>query len=405
MTGLVGRRKWTAAPDSMTARFFLAFLSTAGLYYVNIMPAIVDGLIEGLGFTAREAGMVASANVYGAAAGALLIVCLIRNIRWRVLSYSLLACLIGIDLLSMLLRSPEAMIAFRFLHGFVGGALVGTGFSVIARTVHPDRTFGVLLFIQFGLGGLGNLYIPRLVPAFGTNVLFLALIAFSAITLLMVPFLDRYEVTGRQRASHDVRMDRSLVLPLVLVVLSIFLFQAANNGVFAFIIGLGKSAGLSLDFITMTLAASGWVGILGALFVIAIYTRFGRAAPLAVAMTVTVAATWALLFSGNDIVFLAANCMLGMSWAFVMAYLLGLAAQFDISGQMAALGGFASKMGLASGPLAGALLLGDDDYAFLINLAIFALILAALASVIPAVVQDRATRRMAVPENAVESAG
>ena len=49
----------------MYARIFLAFLASAGLFYVNIMPAIVDGLKEGLAFTDRQAGFVASANVYG----------------------------------------------------------------------------------------------------------------------------------------------------------------------------------------------------------------------------------------------------------------------------------------------------------------------------------------------------
>jgi hypothetical protein len=47
-----------ASPNGEIARVLLAFLATAGLFYVNIMPALVDGLIEGLGFTNREAGIV-----------------------------------------------------------------------------------------------------------------------------------------------------------------------------------------------------------------------------------------------------------------------------------------------------------------------------------------------------------
>ena len=56
---------------------------------------------------------------------------------------------------------------------------------------------------------------------------------------------------------------------------------------------------------------------------------------------------------------------------------------------MAALGGFASKLGLASGPLAGGLLLGDNNYGLLINLAVIALALSTIASVIPARLKDR----------------
>jgi hypothetical protein len=69
-----------------------------------------------------------------------------------------------------------------------------------------------------------------------------------------------------------------------------------------------------------------------------------------------------------------------------------MTAEFDRSGQMAALGGFASKMGLASGPMVGGLLLGDDNYALLINLAIVALIATTVACLLPAWLQDRASR-------------
>lgn len=377
------------APNSMLARIFLAFLASAGLFYVNIMPAIVDGLKEGLGFTDQQAGFAASANVYGAALGALLIVFIVKRISWRPVSYALLATLILTDLLSMLIASPEPMIAIRFAHGCIGGALVGTGFSVIARTLHPDRTFGVLLFVQFGLGGLGNLYIPRLVPIFGTDVLFLSLIAFSVTTTLMVPFLGRYEVTANQQKIKDAPQASIPLIPIALVLASLFLFQASNNGLFAFIIGLGKVSGLELNFITLSLAVAGWIGLLGAGLVIIFHTRYGRTVPLALAMLLTIAATWALHYSSSGTIYLLANCVIGITWAFVMSYLLGLVSAFDQTGQMAALGGFASKMGLASGPLAGGMLLGEDNYGLLINLAVVGLALSAIASLIPARLKDR----------------
>jgi hypothetical protein len=43
--------------------------------------------------------------------------------------------------------------AMRFLHGTVGGMLVGVAYSVFARTRTPDRVFGMLLVVQYGLGG------------------------------------------------------------------------------------------------------------------------------------------------------------------------------------------------------------------------------------------------------------
>jgi predicted MFS family arabinose efflux permease len=384
-----------ASADGIVARVFLSFLATAGLFYVNIMPAIVDGLIGGLAFSPQQAGYVGSANVYGAAAGALTIVFLIRRVRWRPTAYALLCALILLDLISMLISLPPALIAVRFLHGLAGGALVGTGFSVIARTSNPDRSFGVLLVIQFGLGGLGNLYLPRLVPVFGVDVLFLSLIAFSLVTAAMVPFLAEYRVRVPDPGESAVPRRRVAVLPLTLTLLALFLFQAGNMGLFAFIIGLGKAYALDLDFITMTLAASGWIGIVGAVIVIGLYTRYGRLPPLIVAMILTVAGIWALHFSAIPTIFFVSNCGMGITWAFVIPYLLGLCAAFDTEGRMAALGGFASKMGLASGPLLAGKLLGQDDYGLLIDVGAVVVAFSLAACVLPALIQDRADRVIA----------
>jgi predicted MFS family arabinose efflux permease len=162
------RRFPTAVPDGEIARILLAFLATAGIFYVNIMPAIVDGLIEGLSFSNREAGLVASSNTYGAAFGAFSVVFYVKYMNWRKSAYALLVGLIIIDLVSILLKTPGAMIAVRALHGFIGGALVGIGFAVMSRTSEVSRSFGYLLTIQFGLGGLGIIYLPSLAPIFGT---------------------------------------------------------------------------------------------------------------------------------------------------------------------------------------------------------------------------------------------
>ena len=151
-----GRRFPTASPDGEIARVLLAFLATAGIFYVNIMPAIVDGLIEGLSFSNRQAGLVASANTYGAAFGAFTVVFFVKRLDWRKTSYALLFALLAMDLGSVVIREPGTMIAARAVHGFVGGALVGIGFSVMSRTSEVSRTFGYLLSIQFGLGGLGS---------------------------------------------------------------------------------------------------------------------------------------------------------------------------------------------------------------------------------------------------------
>jgi len=383
------------ARNSMTARVFLAFLTTAGLFYVNIMPTIVSGLKEALNFTNQEAGNVGSANMYGAAVGALLIVFLVKRINWQLAATLFLTVLISIDLASTQLTNPQTMIVVRFLHGFFGGMLVGLGFSLIGRTSQPDRTFGVLLFVQYGLGGLGIMFIPGLVPEFGTQILFYSLITFSVVTFLMMPFLPKYEVITD--LSDEIALDSStqhssprlLKLPIILTLTSIFLFQGANMGLFAFIIGLGEHYSLQLDFITTTLGIANWLGLAGAGLVIAIGSKFGYLRPLLAGIVITATTIWALLYSNVPWIWIVSNCMVGVTWAFTISYLLGLMSRFDASGQMSALGGFASKMGLASGPMVTAFVLGDDDYARVIYISAAIVLVTFISIWIPARMQDQ----------------
>lgn len=386
------------APDGLVAALMLSFLATAGIFYVNIMPALVSGLIDGLGFTQRQAGFVGSANVYGAAFGALAIVPLVSRIEWRRASWQLLLALIVLDALSLAVDAPWVLTALRALHGFAGGMLVGVAYSVIARTGAPDRAFGMLLLVQFGLGGLGVMMLPRLVPHFGTGVLFVALMAFSAVALAMLPFLSDYPrlpaaAPTEAASAPGSTAPRASQGRFLLALLALFLFQAANMGLFAYIIELGESAGLSNEFVSTSVGASTWIGTLGCLLVIVIGTKYGRAAPLAIGLAITLVGIWCLHHADRLALFFFANAITGITWSLVMPYLLGLASAFDRTGRSAALGGFASKLGLASGPFIGALLLRGDQYSLLINLSCLGILLCAMAALPAARALDRAPAR------------
>ncbi|WP_248289609.1 MFS transporter [Thalassotalea sp. Y01] len=383
-------KSYKLAPNSAIARVCLAFLATAGIFYVNIMPALVNGLKEGLMFTNQQAGFVSSANLYGAAIGSFAAVLMIKKINWRRWSYGLLMSLLVIDLLCVYIESASVMIAVRGLHGITGGLLVGIGFCIMSRTTESDKTFGYLLFIQWGLGGLGIMYLPAMVPVYGTGILFISLIAFTLITLLMLPFLPSYPVS---KESSSTAKSKVLTLPLMLTLAAIFLFQAANMGLFAYVIGLGKAEGLSLDFMSPALAMASWIALLGSFLVIIIGTKFGRSLPILLSVMLTAICTWLLHYSEVESIYLITNVVIGITWAFALSYLFGLCSEFDKAGQMAALGGFASKMGLASGPMVAAMLLGDDHYGLVINISAMALIACALIAMQPAITIDKRISR------------
>ncbi len=225
--------------------------------------------------------------------------------------------------------------------------------------------------------------IPQMVVNFGVSVLFFSLIIFSLVTLFMVPFIPDFNRLQSEKikvSSWKLLTQKTLLLTL----LSIFLFQAANMGLYAFIVGLGKYYGLALGFISLSLGWAAWIGIIGSLLVIWLSTRFGLNRTLAVGIGLTALGTWALMYSENNLIWVLANFGVGITWAFVIPYLFSICAALDQNGQVAAMGGLASKLGLATGPVVTGYLLGEDNYSYIINVATIVIVFSLFTSVLAA---------------------
>ena len=375
-----------AAPNGLIAAVLLAFLATAGLFYVNIMAAIVDGLVNGLGLSEKQAGQVGSANIYGAAFGALISVLLVKRVSWKPLAFVCLLALITIDLLSTGIMTFNALLPVRLGHGVIGGILTGTGFAVIARTANPDRSFGMLLFVQFGLGGMAYYQLPQLTPIYGSKSLFVALALFSVVTLAMLPFLDKYPVaSASEQKDSTIRMK-----PFILTLCAIFLFQAANMGLFAYIFTLGLEYGLDRAYMSKALWLATWVALAGPFLVMTLGQKFGRFWLMLIAMSLTLAGTSLFHYSAQPWAYFIANCGTGITWGFVIAYLFGMSAEFDKAGRATAFAGFVSKIGLASGPLiAGWILEGKLGYSGMLNFAIIVFAISTFVMLIPAHILDK----------------
>ena len=255
--------------------------------------------------------------------------------------------------------------------------------------------FGYLLTIQFGLGGAGIIYLPGLVPVFGTKALFLSLATFGLVTMIMVPFLSEYPATKQADRKITGVIPNG---PAALALIATFLFQAANMAIYAYSIGIGKFAGLDPSFVSTSLGVGAWVAISGSVLVIILSTKLGRLKPVSLAILITALSTWALHYSDVNpnswfsSVFWLANAVIAITWAFTISYLLGMCAEFDKTGQMAALGGFASKMGLASGPFFAAYVVGESNYSLVITASTLCLILCMLAAVLPSKILDNEMR-------------
>lgn len=384
-----GFRLPKASPEGLMAAILLSFLSTAGLFYVNLGGAFLTSFVDGLGLSREAAGYITSANKYGAAFGALMAFFGAKYLPWRKTAVVVLVALISVDLFSMGITDGDVLIPVRFLHGSIGGFLVGTGFSVIARTAAPDKVFGMLLVVQYSFGSLGIKFVPGMVATYGHGAVFWALIIFSSLTLMMVPFIADYKVDKTPTRKSGGEKPAIAVKPLIFALAAIFFFQAANMGVADYVFELGKDAHLTMDDMSNMLFVANLISISGATLVYVFGVKYGRALPITIGIVIAVSGTLVFHFSTSAAAYFTANVVTGIMWAFLIPYLLGMSSAFDSRGQMAALAGFVSKMGLATGPFIAANLVGQGNFTLIINVAAVGLVLCGLAAYAPARMLDR----------------
>jgi predicted MFS family arabinose efflux permease len=368
----------TFTQTSLVAAILYSIIATAGLFYVNLGGAFLSAFVDGLGVERDVAGYIVSANKYGAAFGALLATFFVKKLEWRFVLRILFICLIIVDLISTQIKNPETLILLRFLHGTIGGLSVGFGLSIIARTYNPDKIFGMLLVVQYSFGSIGIYAVPRMVETFGNGAVFGALIIFTIMAISILPFVPNVTKSDNEVSSSNI-FNISIGKFLFLALVSLFLFQAANMGVADYAFELGKDIGLENNKISNILTIANIISISGGALVYLIGTKYGRTLPLIIGISTSAIFTFLLHYSDNVSIYFIANTFTGIAWGFTIPYILGLCATFDIHGQMAALAGFISKMGLATGPLIGSLFIINSGINFIINIAVVSLCISLIA--------------------------
>jgi predicted MFS family arabinose efflux permease len=368
----------TFTQTSFVAAILYSIIATAGLFYVNLGGAFLSAFVDGLGVERDVAGYIVSANKYGAAFGALLATFFVKKLEWRFVLRILFICLIVVDLISTQIQNPDTLILIRFLHGTIGGLSVGFGLSIIARTYNPDKIFGMLLVVQYSFGSIGIFAVPRMVETFGNGAVFGALIIFTIMAISILPFVPNVAKSNNELSSSNI-FNISIGKFLFLALVSLFLFQAANMGVADYAFELGKDIGLENNKISNILTIANIISISGGALVYLIGTKYGRTLPLIIGISTSAIFTFLLHYSDNVSIYFIANTFTGIAWGFTIPYILGLCSSFDTHGQMAALAGFISKMGLATGPLIGSLFIINSGINFIINIAVVSLCISLIA--------------------------
>lgn len=367
--------------------FSLAFITMAGLAYINFLPGVVNALAGGIGFDETEAGQIVAMNGYGGLVGSTIAIFLVRRISWQLSMIVLLAGLALIDTVSAHIESYSVMLVCRFIAGIIGGLSLGIAFSVLARLDNPDRAFGTLLFVQFSVGSLVIFLLPGLELLTDDYAVFYVMAGFalsSVVLLLLLPEINLSREVVKRAVSLPIKYQNAC-----LVLAAILMYQMAASAIWAYVGLIGLGARIAAESVNSYIAITGLLGLLGAMLPVVNGSRSGRLNWLVSGVALSITSALLLNFSEQQYLYVGSMALLFLSWPAVQSYLLAVTAEMDGSGRLATIAAVISFVGLATGPLLASGLLDNGNFSLMLYACAAAFLLSYLLLVKPVKIHDR----------------
>ena len=337
----------------------VVLLHLVGPQAMMVQPAFVGGLVSQLEFTASEAGYVAAAENFGKAVQALLMMVLVAVVNWRTLFYAALSVLIVGNIICIFIDSFEAFRIVRFFTGAATGTIVPLAYVVVGLTAKTERNFAYLMV---------SLMLYAAVVFYGVAALFefagfVGLVVFFAvIASLALPFVRNMPESGATGGDADESaVDLSWGLRGMALVAMVTYFTA-TFGVWAYMSLIGLDAGLDEQTVGNTLTVAQIGGIGGALLVIWMGRRFGRAWPIALSLITSAIVLAVLGWNRTAMTFIICAVLFNTLWNVTHPFLLAAQASFDRSGRQVSYAVAMQMMGVAAGPALAAAIISGGTY-------------------------------------------
>ena len=333
--------------NSRSSIFAIIYLAVVGPCVFILQPGYVQGLVEYLGLSEQEAGLIASFEVFGIAATAILLSFITQQVPWHFVLR--LCCLLSAagNFASIGQADFQVLMVLRFLTGVGSGGLISLTFMLMGLTVRSDRNLGYLVTWLLIWGALGLLLMPQAYQHIGMNGVLVVFGLFCASGLLVVKNLPNTgesiaERRGKTVSYHDTVRRVSLAAMLV--------YNISIGIVWAYLFRVGTESGMQEQAVANALTVSQFLGIAGAFMVVVLELRVGRLLPLGIGVLGGAMSVFLLVGDLQASGYWVAVCLFNFLWNFSVPYLFAFLADFDERGQTMSHAVSMQFLGLAVGP-------------------------------------------------------
>jgi predicted MFS family arabinose efflux permease len=357
-------------------------LVVLGMDIFIIQPGFVQGLVELGGYDASQAGLIASAEMFGIAATTVVMMWLASHANWRrIVQVALVADAFG-NLLCLGAHSAVEFASCRFLVGLASGLLISVGYAMAGLTTNPDRSFGWMITWVLVYGAAGLLGLPTVLSNMGIHGLLVFLATAAAAGWCAVRWVPRGAAVNPVVASASHGKSVSLRYLMLGAVLCYFLGQGS---LWAYLSLIGMAAGGSEQQVATALTIAQFLGIAGAVTAATAGTRMQHLTSMLAGILGGTAPVLLFLRPSGALLFGVAVGIFNFAANFITPLLMAVVAKGDASGKLVVYSAALQMLGLAIGPAIAAPLIRANDYTLVVYLGV-ALFLVCLGLIVPPVV-------------------
>jgi predicted MFS family arabinose efflux permease len=358
-------------------------------------PFYIGALIDGLGFTEIQAGLVNTFEISAVAGVTLIFAGYLGRISLRYLALSGAMIILLANLVTLTIEGYLPMLLIRTLAGTGAGLCLAASSSLLGRMEDPDRVMGIVLVCN-------TLTLILLLSIMGyakEQWMFGGVIGLLTIVLLLlIPLMllipARSSITHKQATGSKIDPNRMIgFLGIGLLIM----FCIIEGGVLSFSERVAGNLGVSDRNIGKLLALAYAAGLMGALLVALLGNRISRIYPIFTGISLMGVASLVVYHTQSSLLFSIFLCSFTFGFFIAFPYLIGACARLDSNGYWAARASGANLLGVAFAPFMAGTIISTTNYQVL---GIFCFCLALICLVLALIFNYRINRQL--PETRVE---
>jgi predicted MFS family arabinose efflux permease len=345
-------------------KYGLSGLATAPVGYLVLLflPVYLEVVGINLSLTDQQIGWLASTDSIGLALATFIFSIFIKKVNFRkVLLVGVVVTVVG-NLLSALTQDFLVLCLIRAITGLGEGLIVAVGISALGMTQNPNRWFGFYTAAMVVVQAIGLVLVPIIYDYYLLSGVFIGLALFYLLPLAVIKLLpcksNDYEIAGGALKPKFKQPNKLLNLALI----SLFFCYMGFSGVWAYMSLMGTRVGLTLSFVSQSLAISMIAGLFGAIFFALIGDMSKRIGLMLISLIAMALSLWGLDSDLTELRYLVALCIFSFFWSIASARLSAAISDVDHSGQYISAAQTVLGLAYILGPILASNLVQDTGY-------------------------------------------